>query len=70
MFEQLIKRLRKHPVITMDKQNVTGDAADWMQELKDEIMEMPCYGDWCGKSPDMKGNDGMCEACTIKKRFA
>jgi predicted XRE-type DNA-binding protein len=28
-----IRRLRKHPVITMDKQNVTGDAADMLERL-------------------------------------
>ena len=34
---ETIKRLRKHPVWTMDAQNVTADAADHIEELKGRI---------------------------------
>lgn len=34
---ELLKRLRKHPVWTMDKQNVTADAADLIESLQAEV---------------------------------
>ena len=36
-FEELIHRLLKHPVITMDKQNVTADAALWLQHYRSRL---------------------------------
>lgn len=33
----LIRRLRKHPVWTMDKQNITSDAADLIEQLQAEV---------------------------------
>ena len=34
---ELIKRLRKHPVICMDKQNVTSDAADELEHQQAKV---------------------------------
>ena len=37
---ELIERLRKHPVITMDKQNVTSEAADLIEQQAREIRRL------------------------------
>ena len=34
---ETIKRLRNHPVVCMDKQNITGDAADELERLREFI---------------------------------
>ena len=35
--EETLSRLRKHPVITMDKQNVTNDAANIIEQLLKQV---------------------------------
>ena len=40
----LTKRLRKHPVICMDKQNITSDAADRIDVLEAALFKAYCEG--------------------------
>lgn len=58
--KELIKRLRKHPVITMDKQNVTNDAADKIEEQQKQISEL--------KKKRSKGEINVAYASTINRQ--